>query len=205
MLGQLSARKNAWATIDAWGKLKRTYPEFASAELHLKSNNAHIHPSLEHVIPQLRVYNTSWPTETVREFYGAMHCLVSPSRGEGNLLPGLEFITSGGAFIGTNWGGIAGWLTPEIGYPLDYTLTQVQDSPPGVRWANVATDHLAETMLHVFRNREEARQKALVGSKLLPKTKSWDTYVARMIDIVSNANLEHSVEISHKSALCKRP
>lgn len=188
MVGQLHDRKDPFAAIVAFKELKEEHPdEFEPAELHLKTNIPGLHSAMEHWVPKLRIHYATWPTEVLREFYGYQHCLLAPSRGEGKNVPALEFLSTGGTVIATNWGGHTQWLSPSIAYPLNYTLAPINRDQPECQNARASKDHLKELMLHVFRNRQEAKRKGELAAKLIPEMCSWDAVVRRLFDKIGEA------------------
>lgn len=192
MVGQLHERKDPWVALQAFNDLKEEYPEeFAGAELHLKNSLQGALPTMmnEAYAPRkIRIYDEVWDTATVARFYSQMHVLVAPSRGEGKNLPALEFQSTGGAVIATNWGGHTQWLNPAYNYPLDYSLHPINDVyeklGPDTQNARASIEHLKELMLHVYRNRFEAKEKGKLASEVVPATSSWESVIRRMFDIL---------------------
>ncbi len=78
------------------------------------------------------------------------------------------------------WAGHTQWLNPDYSYALDYTLEPQDIYKPGVLNATVDIEDLKAKMLHVFRNRAEARDKGEVASRIIPQMCSWDSVVERM-------------------------
>ncbi len=197
MVGQLHQRKDPFVAIEAFRELKEEYPEeFEPAELHLKTTVRTIHPGLEQIIPKLRVHYATWSQDVLRAFYGTQHCMLAPSRGEGKNMPPLEFMATGGTVIATNWGGHTQWLTPAVGYPLDYTLVPDAPTTPKCVSARASKDHLKSLMLHVLRNRAEAGRKGRTASELIPQMCSWPAVVDRLFtrlgDLPDGKMLQHS-------------
>ena len=111
MLGVLSERKDPFRAIEAFSMAKAENPEFDKrARLSLKTNMPGLHSSMEDVYPGLRIYYDNWPTDLVRKFYESQHVLLAPSRGEGKNMPALEFMSTGGTVIATDWAGHTQWL-----------------------------------------------------------------------------------------------
>jgi glycosyltransferase involved in cell wall biosynthesis len=182
MNGMLSDRKNPFVAIQAFGELKDEHPEFAPAELHLKTQTDFLHPLLEQRYDKLRIHSTTWPRDVLEGFYSKQHVLLAPSRGEGLNVPALEFQATGGVVIGTNWGGQSQWLHPSYSYPLDYTLTAQDPMFPDSLNASADKDHLKQLMLHVFKNRFEAQNKGAVASQIIPSLLSWEAVMLRFFD-----------------------
>lgn len=181
MVGQLHQRKDPFVAIQAFKELKDEHPdEFAGAELHLKTNVPGLHMAMQEWVPKLRVHYDVWPEDVLREFYASQHVLLAPSRGEGKNMPALEFQSTGGVVIATNWGGHQQWLSPSTGYPLNYDLAPVDAGTPTCMNARASKEHLKELMLHVYRNRGEAARKGALAAELIPAMCSWDAVVQRL-------------------------
>lgn len=181
MVGQLHDRKDPFVAIQAFQELKTEFPkDFDGAELHLKTNIPGLHPAMEQWCPKLRVHQAVWPTEILKEFYKKQHVLLAPSRGEGKNMPALEFQTTGGAVIATNWGGMANWLSESYAYPLKYSLVPLAPTMPNCKQARADKAHLKELMMHVYQNRTEVKEKAYQASQVIPKMCSWDEVADRL-------------------------
>ncbi len=199
MAGALHQRKDPFVAIQAFQELKQELPEeFEPAELHLKTNQPGLHMAMEQWIPKLRVHYDVWPHPVMLDFYASQHCLLAPSRGEGKNLPALEFLSTGGTVIATNWGGHQQWLSSEYAYPLDHGLAADAPTKPECLSARASKDHLKALMLHVFRNRQEAARKGGIGSQVIPRMCSWDAVIGRLFhqlaDQTGSKNLLHEYE-----------
>lgn len=192
MLGVLSERKDPFRAIEAFRMAKERDQEFDRyAKLSLKTISPGIHHKIEDLFRQidpdtgeeytsLRVFYDIWPTEVVQEFYKVQHVLLAPSRGEGKNVPALEFMTTGGTVIATNWAGHTQWLKEDFAYPLNYTLEPVNVDYPDVLNARADIEHLSDLMLHAFHNRDEVRSKGELAAREIPAKHSWDAVVRRL-------------------------
>lgn len=182
MLGVLSERKDPFVAIQAFRELKDEHEDFNQfARLSLKTSIPGLHSKMEDVYPGLRIYYDTWTTETIRSFYASQHVLLAPSRGEGKNLPCLEFQSTGGTVIATNWGGHTQWLDKSINYPLDYELHPVSPEFPNTLNARASVEHMKKLMLHTFRNRAEVKEKGHRAAELIPKMASWDAVIERLL------------------------
>jgi glycosyltransferase involved in cell wall biosynthesis len=201
MCGVLSERKDPFVSIMAFKELKEEYPEeFEPAELHLKTTAPGLHSMMEQWVPKLRVHYDSWPESVLKEFYAAQHVLLAPSRGEGKNMPALEFQSTGGPVIATNWGGHTGWLSSEYAYPLDYKLMALDDNPK-VYNARADKDHMKALMLHTFRNRAEVKRKGELAAEIIPQMMSWDTKVSLLFRKVAELIPGRGAQIYQKSLM----
>lgn len=182
MIGVLSERKDPFVAVQAFSELKNEHEDFDKfARLSLKTTAPGLHSKMEDVYPGLRVFYDMWSTDIVKQFYAAQHVLLAPSRGEGKNMPALEFQSTGGTVIATNWGGHQQWLNPDYNYALDYTLEPVNTDNPQTLNARASVEHLKELMLHTFRNRAEAQQKGAIAAQIVPALASWDSVITRLL------------------------
>jgi glycosyltransferase involved in cell wall biosynthesis len=184
MVGQLHERKDPFVAIEAFRELKMEQPGFEGAELHLKTSIPGLHSKLEEYVPKCRVHYAQWQEDILRAFYGSMHCLLAPSRGEGKLLPALEFMSTGGVVIATDWGGMRQWLSSQYAYPLKYTLV---NDPAGHSQMSARADkeHLKRLMWQVYTRRAEARNKGEIAANVIPKMCSWDTVMYKFFELLA--------------------
>lgn len=203
MVGALHGRKDPFVAIEAFRELKEEKGEaFEGAELHLKTNVLYLHPEMEKVIPKLRVHYAVWPNDLLLEFYGMQHVLLAPSRGEGKNMPALEFQSTGGVVIATDWGGHKQWLHESYAHPLDYVLRPVSDDYPTTMNARASKEHLKELMWHAYTHRNETRLMGIRASETIPGLASWDTVVENLF-LRMKAALPQG-EVLHQAAqLCR--
>lgn len=199
MVGQLHQRKDPFVAIQAFQELKDEHPEeFEPAELHLKSNTPGLHSKLSEMIPKLRIHYATWPEEVLRQFYAAQHVLLAPSRGEGKNLPALEFMSTGGTVIATNWGGHSQWLSTSYAYPLHFTLAPVDPATPDCLNARASKEHLKTLMLQAFRSRDEAKRKGSTAAKVIPGMCSWDAVIDRLFDKLARSVPGRGEQLLHR-------
>lgn len=182
-IGVLSSRKDPFVTIGAFAAAKNADAEFNKhARCALKTSVPGLHSKMEDVYSGLRIFYDVWPKEVVRQFYSSAHVLVAPSRGEGKNLPALEFLSTGGPVIATNWGGHVEWMHSDYAYPLKYHLAADSPLKPEVLNARASIEHLTELMLHTFHHREEVQHKGAVGAQVIPLLCDWDPVIVRLFD-----------------------
>lgn len=177
MVGQLGQRKNPFAAIEAFSKLKSEHGDDFNAELHLKTVDRTLHPKIEEVHPGIKIHYELWSRRQLLEFYLKCHCLLAPSWGEGKNLPALEAMTTGLPVIGPKFGGHAEWMADDWAYPVNFTMAE---HAPGMGSARVSPDDLAERMWHVYSNRAEARQKGELAARVIPAMMDWDKVIPRL-------------------------
>lgn len=211
MVGQLHERKDPFVAVTAFKELKEEHPdEFAGAELHLKTNAPGLHMAMEQWVPKLRVHYSVWPTDVLREFYHSQHVLLAPSRGEGKNVPALEMLSTGGTVIATNWGGHTQWLSPAIGYPLDFTLKSIDMGRTNCRNARADKEHLKALMWHVYTHRDDAARKGRTASELIPAMCSWEAVIRRLFDRLADTvpggdRLLHGYRVAREAANSTAP
>jgi len=181
MVGALHQRKDPFVAIEAFKELKDEEPErFAPAQLHLKTVEPGLHRGLQDWAPGLHLYYEMWSEERLKAFYRTMHVLLAPSRGEGKNMPALEFQSTGGVVIATNWGGHQQWLSPAYAYPLRYTLVPISGATPNCCNARADKDHLKQLMLHAVTNRAEVAEKGNRAAAIIPNVSGWAPVLGRI-------------------------
>lgn len=204
MLGQLHERKDPFVAIQAFQELKEEFPDFAPAELHLKTNVAGLHPFMEQWCPGLKIHYATWSEDAVKDFYAANHVLLAPSRGEGKNMPALEFQSTGGPVIATNWGGHTQWLNPEYSYPLDYVLRPVSgEFGENCMNARASKDHLKQLMLHTFRNRGEVKLKGERAAQAISAQCSWESVIDRLFRRLAEISPEKGERVLNKAVMTR--
>lgn len=204
MHGQLSPRKGPFHAIRAFSELRAEHPDFAEgATLALHTNAPGLVQQMEDVYPGLRVFYESWPLDVLKQFYQSAHVLLAPSRGEGKNLPCLEFMTTGGTVIATDWSGMHNWLNPSYSYPLNYAIEPMDPYSNPALCAQPDVDHLKELMLHCFRNRDEVREKGMLASRIIPAAWNWDRVVDDLLQKIREAVPEKGERLWMKAQIAQ--
>ncbi len=172
------------SAIKVFKELKDEFPEeMKGVNLHLKTVASNgLRPEMQNWCPGLFIHLGLWSDKELKEFYSRMHVLLSPSRGEGKNLPALQFLSSGGTVVATANSGHLQWLSDSYAYGLDFDLVPVSSEWPDCLWAEVDHKKFKETLLHVVRNRSEAKQKGEVASRTIPNMCSWDSVVIKFFE-----------------------
>jgi GT2 family glycosyltransferase/glycosyltransferase involved in cell wall biosynthesis len=104
------------------------------------------------------------------DFYNRYDCFVLASRAEGFCLPLVEAAACGLPSIATNYSGITDFLTPDVGYPVDYHLVDIplQQVPwfknyIGGKWAQPSVEHLRAQMRYAFEHRDDVVAKGMAA------------------------------------------
>jgi glycosyltransferase involved in cell wall biosynthesis len=107
-------------------------------------------------------------------------CFVLLQRSEGWGLPHFEAAACGKPIITPSYGGQTEFLKEDNSYLVDYTLCPVggMNWSPYYRgdqlWCEPDMKQAMDTMLHVYRNREEAREKGLRARAYVEQNFTWD-------------------------------
>lgn len=182
--GVLGPRKDPFRLVKAFAQLSEENEAFAKgATLALHTTTPGLSSKMEEVYTNLRIFYDVWTTEEVRYFYESAHVLVSPARGEGKNLPALEFMSTGGAVIATDFAGHKQWLSPEYAYPLAYTMAPATDKPNSDAMnARADIQDLKRLLLHCFENRAEVQQKGELASQIVRQAHSWDHVLGKLLE-----------------------
>ncbi len=111
-------------------------------------------------------------------------CYVSPHRSEGFGLTVAEAMLRDCPVIATDYGATTDFLTPETGFPLDYTLVELEEDqgpyPHGYVWADPSREHLRRLLREVAADVPAARRRAAAGRRLISEEYSFAAAGERM-------------------------
>lgn len=189
MIGVLSpARKDPFKSVQAFIELQREHEDFRQhARLSLKTTIPGLHSRMEDSYPGVRIYYEVWPKDVVKEFYKSQHVLLAPSRGEGKNMPALEFMSTGGVVIASDFAGHKQWHHPAYSYATRVTLEPCDPLHKDTLNARADVEHLKEQMLHVFRNRAEQAEKGHLAAQIIPAQHSWDHVIENLFEKIRTA------------------
>jgi glycosyltransferase involved in cell wall biosynthesis len=166
-LNSYSERKNPQASIEAFRLSGLSYPE---AGLVIKIHNAEANPNEFSALkndlaslPGTYLISDTLSRSDITALEAACDVFVSLHRAEGFGLALAECMALGKPVIATDFSATKEFITPQNGFPVNYTLTTLQRNvgpySRGCVWAEPNTKHAAEGML-LF-----ARDKALVAER----------------------------------------
>jgi glycosyltransferase involved in cell wall biosynthesis len=188
MVGMLHWRKNPFAVVQAFHELQQEDAEFAKhARLSLKTMAPGLHSKMEETYSNLRIYYEMWNADKLRAFYTSQHVLLAPSRGEGKNMPALEFQSTGGVVVASDFGGHQQWLNPDYNYAIPVDLVPSVPGNETTRHAEVKVEELKRIMLHLFQNRTEAKEKGRMAATVIPLQSSWDKVIERLMFTLTEA------------------
>ena len=137
-------------------------------------------------LPYLDVQEKIIPSTDVPNHLSRCDCLISPTMGEGFGLPGLQAMAVGTPIIITGWSGCTEYATEETATlltPEKFVEIEFLDGIPqfrGCKWAAISVDQIAAKMRYVYEHREEALQKADVGTKLVREKFNYDIIFSKI-------------------------
>lgn len=204
MVGQLHDRKQPFKAIEAFNILKARHGVAFDAELHLKTNTPGLHPKMAEAYPGIKIFYEHWPAQRLKEFYAESHVLLAPSMGEGKNVPALEFQSTGGVVIVSDFGGHQSWLHPSYSYALPVELAPPFGDRPRCLAAKVDPEQLADLMWHVYTHRAEAKDKGRLASVVIPQQCNWDAVVERLWDRTAEWCGEAGFMVKIKAQACHR-
>lgn len=180
MIGMLVGRKDPMVMVQAWKELKEERPDF-DAILELKTSAPGLHPKMAEVYPDLVIHDRAWTTPQVVEWYSKIDVLVSVSRGEGNNKPAMEFMSTGGPVIASDWSGHQNWLYPDSGWPIPGSLMPVHPSKPDVMEFRIDVDALKVAIIEAWENRQLVQEKGRRAAGQIRSSLSWEIVIEKLI------------------------
>jgi len=174
MNGALGYRKGSFLVLEAYRQMCEKHPEW-DVELHLKTSQAFC-SYFTKVAPNVFLHRELFDLEGLRKYYGGMHVMVAPSRGEGFHQPPLEFMATGGLVITTNWGGPAEWVNSFgcliVSHKMEDTIGKWGGALPGSQWASPNQDDILAKMEFAYQNRDYIKNMGEHGSEIA-KNYNW--------------------------------
>jgi glycosyltransferase involved in cell wall biosynthesis len=130
--------------------------------------------------PPILLLTSMISTVDMSSFYASLNAYVLPSRGEGWSMTHIEAMSTGLPTIGTGWSGNTEYMTDENSFLVPYKLVkikneQVRQIPNYAKqsWADVDVDALAEKMLYVYNNQDDAKRVGSVARKDICEKWTW--------------------------------
>ncbi|WP_461152324.1 glycosyltransferase family 4 protein [Saccharopolyspora tripterygii] len=182
-VGVPSQRKNLPALLDAWTRFREEHPVF-DAHLEIKTTGLGAGVVEASRIPDVTVYRDTWPTAKLREWYSSLDALVSVSRGEGMNKPAVEAMATGAPVIAPSWGGHENWLHPDLGYPVDYRLTE---SPfeAGTYDCEPDPEDLLRALVAAADDPERRRRKGHAAANFVRSALTWTGAAERVLQLAA--------------------
>jgi glycosyltransferase involved in cell wall biosynthesis len=121
--------------------------------------------------------------EMMDKFFKEIDCFVYPTRGEGFGLTIPEAMSTGVPAIATGWSGPVDFMTPEVGWTLDYSMTPAKEFEKNVYfepcgdWAEPSFDDLVAKMRYAYDHQDEVKQKGNAAAEYIRREWRWDTKI----------------------------
>jgi glycosyltransferase involved in cell wall biosynthesis len=171
--GFLNSRKAPLETVNAF--LSAFGPNNPNVRLVMKTMAGQFGGGAAAGIPRhnwanVEIIDDVWPEERLRHFvYNEVDAFVFNSRGEGFYDPPLEALSAGVPVIVADHSGAHDYADPSYMYPI--RLKGMEEAPQAsyMKWWTPDYDHLVSLMHQVYRNYDEALDKAKRGSKWVAK------------------------------------
>lgn len=98
-------------------------------------------------------------------------------------MPVLEAMACGLPTIATGWGGIADFLTEDVGYPINHRMVPAEARCPyytGFEWADPDVEHLRALMRAVVDDQSESRRRGAAAAQRVVDNYTWEHVAQRM-------------------------
>ena len=184
LIGGSGTRKGLDVAYKAFRKVFSTWPsDMPRPILQFKSPRP-----VEHVGERIEVIGGRITDEAERDLYGAAHCYLQPSRGEGWGLQPLQAIAQGLPTILTDAHGHAEFSHLGHGIsaksaPADYFIYGDAGD-----WWEPSLDELCERMEWVYHHYDEATEQARFSSAVAHRDFSWEQVASRFVDAIGPAH-----------------
>lgn len=183
-LGAPNPRKGWEEVINCWKMLFQDNP---NVELYIKTTRVDGIQKQKNVILDGR--NLSRP-ELIKLYHEA-HCFLFPTRGEGFGLTLAEAMRTGLPSIATNYSGVTDFFDDRVGYPIGYKMGKGvvtfmgDNTSEETEIAFPFVDEMAQKMIHVYNNYDEALKRGAKAHKRISTKFTWPIAAQRLADIIS--------------------
>ena len=181
-------RKNPLAVVDAF---RRAFSAVDDAMLVLKTSQSDFAPEARDLIREriegsrIRLIDGYASREEIASLTAAADAYVSLHRSEGFGLTLAEAMACGKPVIATPYSGNADFFNLNTGYPVRYSLVEIErDEGPyraGARWAEPDVEHAARLMREVYERRGEPDPIAEAGREEILRSLSTEA-VGRVLE-----------------------
>lgn len=181
-------RKGAAAAVDLF---RRAFPNEQDVELQVKTMNCDPLVVDGTVDSRVRVINELYSKEQLHEWYKGLTAYLSLSRSEGWGLMQHEAMVTGRPVISTRFLGLKEFVVPECMYEVGYDTEEAKIHPDGFRpgvWSRPIEDDVIRAMREIYCNREKARQKGMLASKLV-RGYTWSHAASKVINVLKDLKL----------------
>lgn len=183
-MGALSIRKGTDVLIDAF---KEEFPTEKDVKLICKTSYNYYPFTVND--KRIEVQMTPVTNEELMEqFFKQIDCFAFPTRGEGFGLTPLEAMATGVPVIVTGWSGPMEYMTPEVGWTIDYTFSpakiftdQIYKEECG-DWAEPSKEHLRKLMRYAYEHRDEVKEKGRIAAQYVRDHWTWEKKIMMYLD-----------------------
>lgn len=178
-MGALSIRKGTNILVKAF---ELAFPTEQDVQLICKTSNRG-YPFMTND-KRVRVQVGPVPhSELLEDFFSKVDCFVFPTLGEGFGFPPLEAMATGIPAIVTGWSGPMEYMTPEVGWTIDYSMDEAKEfsdkvyREPCGEWAIPDMKHLIHLMRYAYEHRNEVREKGAAAAQYVREKWTWEKQI----------------------------
>lgn len=192
-VGASNLRKGIGNLFSAWEQFNLKMPKLSEhCELYIKTSTKGNDVKEQNVILDNKIKTR----DELRDIYNSAHCFILPSMGEGWGLTLVEALSTGSPCIYTNYSAMVDYMNNDIGYPLDYALSDVRTAERINKYsleftgfltegAFARNQHILDNIFDVLTNYDEALEKGKRGSQVMKDKYTWDQSAKRLIEIIN--------------------
>lgn len=194
LIGGSGTRKGLDLAYKAFRKVFKTWPgDMPRPTLQFKSPRP-----VEYVGERIEVIGGRISDQAERDLYGAAHCYLQPSRGEGFGLQPLQAIAQGLPTVLTDAHGHADFA--QLGYPISATSVPADYFIYGDAglWWEPSLDELCQQMEYVYYHYDEACALAQISSKIAHERFSWERCADNFMAAIGRDRFATSYRGAHR-------
>lgn len=178
-------------TVTAVELFRRAFPNEQDVELQVKTLNCDPLVVDGTVDSRVKVINELYSKEQLAEWYRGLTAYLSLSKSEGWGLMQHEAMVTGRPIISTRFLGLKEFVVPECMYEVGYDTEEAKIHPDGFRpgvWSKPNEDDVISAMRAVYCNRDRARQKGMLASKMV-RGLTWNHAAGELVKVLKDLKL----------------
>jgi glycosyltransferase involved in cell wall biosynthesis len=185
-------RKNPMAVVHAFKRAFRANGRARPPHLVLKTMNSNMVPNSERAMrkelqndPDITLIERTFTREDTLSLISACDSVVSLHRSEGFGLLVAEAMVLGRPVVATDYSATTELVTPDTGWPVDYSLTPVLEGMyplhEGQVWADPDIDHAAWQMRRVVEDQAEVERRVAAARALVSREYGIEAVAGRQL------------------------
>jgi hypothetical protein len=163
-------------------------PEYENSRLMVKTTpEDDLNRALMNAVPHLSITKDNWIRDDYKSYYGLFHTMISADRGGFKNVHLLEFQSTAGTVMATNWSMNKNWIG-SYAHPLKYELRAADPRRRDHQYAEVDPYTICSAMQDCMQMRSREELSGRNAAETIPVMMSWtgciDTLFLRISSVL---------------------